>query len=121
MLLRQSTEKTAASAAAKEASRRDATRGQNGNGPQRKGQNGLDADPGVPMFPSFGDIANGSLNWGFEAGGNCEPLVDPPGLPFATPDMEFQPRVEAAGATSYELLGLGLFEALPPTEMIEEL
>ncbi|ROW17792.1 hypothetical protein VPNG_00707 [Cytospora leucostoma] len=35
--------------------------------------------------------------------------------------MHYEPRVETAGAARNELLGLGLFEALPPTEMIEEL
>lgn len=35
--------------------------------------------------------------------------------------MNHRPRAEDAGASRNELLGLGLFEALPPTEMIEDL
>ncbi|KAJ4391757.1 hypothetical protein N0V93_005377 [Gnomoniopsis smithogilvyi] len=61
----------------------------------------------------FGHGADGSSSW-----------TSPPGiagLPFEMPDMQYQPRAANAGATSYELLGLGLFEALPPAEMIEEL
>ncbi|KAF3770235.1 hypothetical protein M406DRAFT_236620, partial [Cryphonectria parasitica EP155] len=72
-----------------------------------------------------------SLNWSF-ADNNVPGLGEnvnshsnvPPmgwGAPFTTPDMRYKPRQENAGATSYELLGLGLFEALPPTKMIEEL
>lgn len=43
------------------------------------------------------------------------------GMPFSLPDMRYKPRGENAGTTNWELLGMGMFEALPPTEMIEEL
>lgn len=61
----------------------------------------------------FDNGTTGSFNW-----------TPPPAsaeVPFNIPDMQYQPRTENAGATSYELLGFGLFEALPPAEMIEEL
>lgn len=61
----------------------------------------------------FGNSATGDFTW-----------TTPPasaGVPFNIPDMQYQSRAENVGATSSELLGLGLFEALPPSEMIEEL
>lgn len=114
VLLRKSAEK-AAGASATDASP------QNGNASHRNVQSGSGSTPGVAVFSSFGNDANGSLNWNLGAGRNDALPLEQSGVPFEMPDMEYQPRVEAAGATSYELLGLGLFEALPPTEMIEEL
>lgn len=76
-------------------------------------QGNASEDPGQDERSSFGNDANGSFSW------TSPPVVA--GLPFEVPDMQYQPRAANAGATSYELLGLGLFEALPPTEMIEEL
>lgn len=93
---------------------------------------------------SFENDALNPLNWGFPGG---DPGVVPEGLPgsgvnetspdgdgpghqpaaagwgniFTLPSEAHKPRAENAGATNYELLGLGLFESLPPTEMIEEL
>lgn len=61
----------------------------------------------------FDNGATGAFSW-----------TPPPAsaeVPFNIPDMQYQPRAENAGATNYELLGFGLFEALPPAEMIEEL
>lgn len=80
-----------------------------------------DLGPDVrPRFPTLGNGADVSVHWTFGAGGNDATSV-PSGVPFVTPDMGFQSQAANAGATSYELLGLGLFEALPPTEMIEDL
>lgn len=87
---------------------------------------------------SFENGALNSLNWGFSEGlsDSCvngitpdsdgpEPHAEPVppgwGSIYALPSEANKPRAENAGATSYELLGLGLFESLPPPEMIEEL
>lgn len=119
--MRKSTEKNAsASPITTEVGPQEDTSGQNVNASGRTVHNGSDHNPGVATFSSLGNDASGSLNWDFEASGNDQtPLQS--GVPFEMPDMEYQSRNETAGATSYELLGLGLFEALPPTEMIEEL
>lgn len=57
------------------------------------------------------------MSWAFDNTGPSNGQ----GIPFSLPDMSFKTRAENAGSTNWELLGMGLFEALPPTEMIEEL
>lgn len=88
------------------------------------------SSPGAPQEPK-GKAARGNVQGdpGLKehpplSNGASDPFrsTSPPagvGMPFEFPDL--QPRAANAGATSYELLGFGLFEALPPTEMIEEL
>lgn len=70
--------------------------------------------------PLFQTSVNGSEEPSGLASDHNTPSA-PVDMPFEMPHVQFQPRAENAGATSYELLGLGLFEALPPTKMIEEL
>lgn len=83
---------------------------------------------GIPSVP---DVARDPFNWSFGAG-VPDHVGDVPypsrnegdssgGAPFTIPDMQYTPRAENAGATRNELLRLSLFEALPPTEMIEDL
>lgn len=64
-----------------------------------------------------GHVPADPMSWNYN---NAKPSNDQ-GMPFSMPDMNFKPRTENVGATNWELLGMGLFEALPPTEMIEEL
>lgn len=79
---------------------------------------------GIPPGP---DAANESFGWNFGGGVPAVPEFSagdkpqPEGVPFTMPDMHHKPRAENAGTTRNELLGLGLFEALPPAEMIEDL
>lgn len=90
---------------------------------REQGDSGPDIRPGIPTFSNG---AGESFNWAFGAdgtgatsGGRSPPA--PPGPSFELPDMNLPPRAANAGPTGYELLGLGLFEALPPAELIEEL
>ncbi|ROV90275.1 hypothetical protein VSDG_08186 [Cytospora chrysosperma] len=74
------------------------------------------------------DAANGLFSWnlgpgvpavaGFSGGNRTQPTGP---MPFTMPDMHHRPGAENDGATRNELLGLGLFETLPPSEMIEDL
>ncbi|ROW12659.1 hypothetical protein VMCG_00177 [Cytospora schulzeri] len=86
---------------------------------------------GIPPDP---DAATDPLNWNFESGvhgvpgvpgvsgfSGCNGTPHTSSVPFTMPDMHHEPRAENAGATRHELLGLGLFESLPPAEMIEDL
>lgn len=66
-----------------------------------------------------GNVFPSPMSWNFN---NTKPSTsDGLGMPFSLPDMSYKPRAEYADATSWELMGMGLFEALPPAEMIEEL
>lgn len=84
-----------------------------GNGNLRAPQETSQSDPSPHDNSPFGNGAAGAFDW-----------TPPPAsaeVPFNIPDMQYQSRGENAGATSYELLGFGLYESLPPAEMIEEL
>lgn len=81
---------------------------------------------------SFVNAASIPLGWDFETsspnvnGDNPPDPVGPSppswGHTFSFPDEPFKPQAEEpTSAAGYELLGLGMFEALPPAEMIEEL
>lgn len=82
---------------------------------------------------SFENATSIPLGWDFETNvpasgpdvnGNNLPGPSPAawGNMFSFPDEQYKPRAEEpTSTTGYELLGLGLFEALPPAEMIEEL
>lgn len=83
------------------------------DGNLRAPQEDSQSDPSSHDNSPFGNGASGAFNW-----------TPPPAsaeVPFNIPDMQYQSRAENAGATGYELLGFGLYEALPPAEMIEEL
>lgn len=102
----------------------NAPRCQKAEAPQATVQDGPAPAPDpeftVPPFNLFGNSSD-SPNLEFEAGGNTNSPETLSGVPFKMTDMRYEPREENAGVTSNELLGLGLFEALPPTQMIEEL
>jgi hypothetical protein len=80
------------------------------------------------------DAADDPFSWNYGACGP-RPGPDASGLPdgnnqapqratypeFSMGGIKYRPRAEDAGASRNELLGLGLFEALPPTEMIDDL
>ncbi|KUI65341.1 Transcriptional activator protein acu-15 [Cytospora mali] len=98
-----------------------------------RAQSRVQPDPGLHSsdIPSVPNVADDAFNWD-SRDGVSDPMVDdvfPNGyeshptnpMPFSMPDMRYQPRAENAGSTGNELLGLGLFETLPPTEMIEDL
>lgn len=72
-----------------------------------------------PLTWSFADDSP-RLN---QYGNTASSGADPSGcaVPFSAPDMQYKSGADGAGTASWELLGLGMFEALPPTEMIEEL
>lgn len=82
---------------------------------------------------SFGNATSIPLGWDFETNvpasgpdvnGNYPPVPSPAawGNMFSFPDEPYKSQAEEpTSAAGYELLGLGLFEALPPAEMIEEL
>lgn len=78
------------------------------------------------------DASDGAFSWNYgtgvpgpaanEATGGDDQEPRGPVCPeFSMAGMKHRPRAENAGASRNELLGLGLFEALPPTEMIEDL
>lgn len=69
------------------------------------------------LVSNEGDVFTAPMSWNFD---NTKPS-NGQGMPFSLPDMSYKLRAENAGVTNWELLGMGLFEALPPTEMIEEL
>lgn len=64
-----------------------------------------------------GNVFTSPMSWNFDNNYTSNGQ----GIPFSLPDMSYKPRAGNAGPTSWELLGMGMFEALPPTEMIEEL
>lgn len=85
---------------------------------------------GVP----FANATEHPIDWDFPTGapganinGTTPDAGEPPppawGINvFSFPGEQYKPpREDPPGASCYELLGLGLFEALPPPEMIEEL
>ncbi|KAI3397017.1 hypothetical protein diail_11344 [Diaporthe ilicicola] len=85
-----------------------------------------------PRHSSVPDAADDPFNWSYgtgvpgTGGVNGDPSGnDRPSRPYVFPDlmadMKRRPRPDDAGAARNELLGMGLFEALPPTEMIEDL
>lgn len=77
------------------------------------------------------DTSDGAFSWNYAGGvgpaaneipgGNEQGPRRPVYPEFSMAGMSHRPRAEDAGASRNELLGLGLFEALPPTEMIEDL
>lgn len=72
-----------------------------------------------PAFPTLGNGVNGNFSWA--SGADTNDTTTAAGVPFELPYMQQQSRSANAGVTSNELLSLGLFEALPPSELIEEL
>lgn len=80
----------------------------------------LEASTDHPMNWDFGtELPGPNMNEGTSG-------VNGPGIPgwgsiYTLLGGDPKPRSENAGTTSYELLGLGLFESLPPFEMIEDL
>lgn len=55
--------------------------------------------------------------WGYNLHDDHMPTVSP----FSIPDMRHKPTTHTDGPTTYELLGTGMYEALPPADMIEDL
>lgn len=97
----------------------------------------------LPMMMS-GDGMGEPMSWGFEtvlvgAGGvgndvDNDPQPAPPPMAWEAPSaytqsfhqsssngVPLKPANDVGGGMGFELLGLGMFEALPPSEMIEEL
>lgn len=85
---------------------------------------------GVP----FGTTVDQAISWDFTNGASDstningttpddvnEPLPGAWGNTYSFSGKQYKPQADPPGAAGYELLGLGLFEALPPPEMIEEL
>ncbi|KAL1866224.1 hypothetical protein Daus18300_006888 [Diaporthe australafricana] len=80
---------------------------------------------------SVPEAADDPFNWSYGTGvpgreaDGVSSGNDRASRPYVYPDlmaeMKYRPRADDAGASRNELLGLGLFEALPPTEMIEDL
>lgn len=100
---------------------------QNVSPPQ--GQSAPDQDS---RQPSIQDASDGAFSWNYASGVPGPSANNVPGgsnqgprrpvyPEFSMAGMNHRPRAENAGASRNELLGLGLFEALPPTEMIEDL
>lgn len=71
----------------------------------------------VYLAPGDGNVFTSPMSWDFDN----NHISNGQGMPFSLPDMSYKSRAGNPGATSWELLGMGMFEALPPTEMIEEL
>lgn len=73
------------------------------------------------LAPGDGNVFTSPMSWNFDHNVDPSSAGDQgPGVPFSLPDMSYKPRTDHP--TSWELLGMGgMFEALPPTEMIEEL
>lgn len=89
--------------------------------------------PGLgPQQSSIPDAADEPFSWNYGSGVPGPASTEVPGFntqgpqppvypEFSMAGIKYRPRAEDAGASRNELLGLGLFEALPPTEMIEDL
>lgn len=69
------------------------------------------------LISNEGDVFTVPMGWNFD---NTKTSTGQD-MPFSLPNMSYNLRADNAGPTSWELLGMGLFEALPPTEMMEEL